>query len=127
MAEMDGISAAADPFYQEFLHPQGVFRHANAVLADHAGDALELSLKRRHTLGPFQRPDIAALERVLPHLRAAARVARATLDADARGMTDLLARRGTAILELDGCGRLRPGPRQISRRPPVRSAFGTDA
>ncbi|MGC8731685.1 MAG: helix-turn-helix transcriptional regulator [Halothiobacillaceae bacterium] len=101
---------AADPFYQDFLRPRGVFWHANAILADNAGDCLELSLKRRHRLGPYDRRDALLLDRTLHDLRAAARIARATLDARAEGMASLLAQRGRHVIELDGAGRPRPGP-----------------
>lgn len=101
---------ATDPYYQDFLRPQGVFWHANAILADSSGDCLELSLKRRHRLDAYQRSDALLLDKVLPDLRAAARIARANLDARAEGMASLLALRGCWTIELDGAGRPRPGP-----------------
>jgi DNA-binding CsgD family transcriptional regulator len=100
---------ARDPFYQEFLRPNGVFWHANTVLAPGADEYVELSLKRRIELGPYQPADRAMLDSVLPELHAAARIAKGVLDAEARGMAWLLGRRGGPIIELDWKGRVLPG------------------
>ncbi len=100
---------ARDPFYQEFLRPNGVFWHANTVLAPGPDEYVELSLKRRFDLGPYQPADRAMLDAALPELHAAARIAKGILDAEARGMTWLLGRRGTPIVELDHRGRVLPG------------------
>src|SRR5262249_34540489 len=69
-AEIDGA-----PFYQEFLRPVGFGWHATTCLADGA-DPVTLSLKRRASAGPFEQSDIAAIDKVLPHLRGAAVAAR---------------------------------------------------
>jgi hypothetical protein len=100
---------ARDPFYQEFLRPAGVFWHANVVLAAGGGEHVEISLKRRIELGPYQPGDVAALDVALPELRAAARIAKGMLDAETRGMGRLLSHRGQAIIELDGRGRVMSG------------------
>ncbi|MDQ7247572.1 helix-turn-helix transcriptional regulator [Dongia sedimenti] len=100
---------ARDPYYQEFLRPNGVFWHANTVLALGSDEYVELSLKRRIELGPYQPADRAVLDSVLPELHAVARIAKGVLDAEARGMTWLLGRRGGAIIELDSHGRVLPG------------------
>lgn len=109
--DQDDYSAeelARDPFYQEFLRPIGVFWHANAVLAPGTDEYVELSLKRRIELGPFQADERAMLDSVLPELHAVARIAKGVLDAEARGMTWMLRRRGGAIIELDAWGRVLP-------------------
>jgi DNA-binding CsgD family transcriptional regulator len=100
---------AHDPFYQEFLRPHGVFWHANTVLAPGPDEYVELSLKRRVELGPYQPADRSMLDSVLPELHAAARIAKGVLDAEARGMTWLLGRHGGPIVELDYRGRVLPG------------------
>jgi DNA-binding CsgD family transcriptional regulator len=100
---------ARDPFYQEFLRPNGVFWHANTILAPGSDEYVELSLKRRFDLGPYQPADKAMLDLVLPELHAAARIAKAVLDAEARGMAWLLGRRGAPIVELDHRGRVLSG------------------
>lgn len=100
---------ARDPYYQEFLRPNGVFWHANTVLALGSDEYVELSLKRRIELGPYQPADRAVLDGVLPELHAVARIAKGVLDAEARGMSWLLGRRGGSIIELDSHGRVLPG------------------
>jgi len=100
---------ARDPYYQEFLRPHGVFWHANTILAPGPDEYIELSLKRRVDLGPYQPADKLALNSVLPELHAAARIAKGVLDAEARGMAWLLGRRGDPIIELDHRGRVLPG------------------
>jgi DNA-binding CsgD family transcriptional regulator len=100
---------ARDPYYQEFLRPNGVFWHANTVLALGADEYVELSLKRRLESGPYQPGDRGLLDNVLPELHAVARMAKGVLDAEARGMSWLLGRRGGAIIELDSHGRVLPG------------------
>ena len=100
---------ARDPYYQEFLRPKGVFWHANTILALGSDEYVELSLKRRVEFGPYEPPDRIMLNSVLPELHAFARIAKGVLDAEARGMSWQLGRRGGAIIELDSRGRVLPG------------------
>jgi DNA-binding CsgD family transcriptional regulator len=100
---------ARDPYYQEFLRPKGVFWHANTILALGSGDYVELSLKRRIEFGPYDPGDRTMLDSVLPELHAVARIAKGVLDAEVRGMSWLLGRRGGAIIELDSAGHVLPG------------------
>jgi DNA-binding CsgD family transcriptional regulator len=104
---------ARDPYYQEFLRPAGYFWHANLPLTLGRDEFVELSLKRLHKAGPYQREDAALLDAVVPDLLAAARIAKYTLDAQARGMARLLAQRGAPVFELDSWGRA------LSRHPGV--------
>jgi DNA-binding CsgD family transcriptional regulator len=97
---------AHDPFYQEFLRPVGFFWHANVALTLGCDELVELSLKRRLEAGPYQRADAASLDAVVPDLLVAARLAKYTLDAEARGMARLLQQRGAPVLELDAWGRV---------------------
>ena len=53
---------AQDPFYQEFLRPNGVFWHANVVMTSGRDEYVELSLKRRIERGPYQPEDVAVLD-----------------------------------------------------------------
>lgn len=94
-----------DPFYQEFLRPAGVFWHANAVLGASRGEHVELSFKRRTREGPYSRGDAAVLDAMLPELRAASRITRQMLDAEARGIAHVLKNRGLLTIELDRRGR----------------------
>lgn len=100
---------ARDPFYQEFLRPNDLFWHANVTLAPGLDEYVELSLKRRFGLEPYQPDDRAMLNRVLSELHAVARIGKGTLDAETRGMAWLLGRRGGPIIELDSRGRVLPG------------------
>ena len=116
---------ARDPFYQEFLRPNGIFWHANAILAPGRDEYVELSLKRRFGIEPYTRADAVVLDRVLPELHAAARIAKATLDAETRGMRWLLRRRGELFFEIDSHGRVLPGqsPGELDPSSPLR-VFG---
>jgi DNA-binding CsgD family transcriptional regulator len=100
---------AHDAYYNEFLRPNGMFWHANTILAPGADEHIELSLKRRPEAGPYQPTDKSMLNSVLPELHAAARIAKGILDAEVRGMAWLLGRRGAPIIELDHRGRALPG------------------
>jgi DNA-binding CsgD family transcriptional regulator len=100
---------ARDPYYQEFLRPKGVFWHANTILALGPDEYVELSLKRRLEFGPYRPEDRVLLNSVLPELHAVARIAKGVLDAETRGMSWLLGRRGGSIIELDSHGRVLPG------------------
>lgn len=100
---------ARDPYYQEFLRANGVFWHANALLAPGRVEFVELSLKRGIERGPYQPADVVVLEQILAELHAAARIAKSTLDAEARGMTWVLRKRGELIIEIDNQGRVLPG------------------
>lgn len=113
---------ARDPYYQEFLRPKRLFWHANAVLAPGRGEYVELSLKRGIELGPYQRDDVILLDGALAELHAAARVAKATLDSEARGMKWLLRTRGELIIEIDGLGRVLAGqwPGETDTASPLR-------
>ena len=97
---------ARDPYYQEFLRPAGYFWHANLPLTLGRDEFVELSLKRRIEAGPYQRADADELDAVVPDLLVAARLAKYTLDAEARGMARLLAQRGAPVFELDSWGRV---------------------
>ena len=68
-----------DAFDGEFLRPRGFGWHAAAALSGGASP-LVLSLKRRWSLGPFQRADLERISDVLPHLRAAAYAAQTALN-----------------------------------------------
>jgi DNA-binding CsgD family transcriptional regulator len=100
---------ADDPYYQDFLRPMGIFWHGNAVLSADNGEYVELSLKRNIDLGPYRREDVVILNTALADLRAASRIAKSTLDAEVRGMTWLLRKRGELVIEIDSWGRVLPG------------------
>lgn len=98
---------ARDPFYQEFLRPEGLRWHGCARLAGAArAPQVYLSLKRRTDRGHYAPEDLGALGRTLPKLRAAAAVAAAISGAAMRGYADAVADRGVALFELDRQGRV---------------------
>ncbi|MBX3576984.1 MAG: helix-turn-helix transcriptional regulator [Rhizobiaceae bacterium] len=100
---------AADPYYQEFLRPKGVFWHANAMIFPGRDEYVELSLKRGVELGPYQPDEIAVLNRFLEDLTASARIATRVLDAEARGMRDALTKGGGFAIEIDRRGQVLRG------------------
>ena len=92
-----------DPFYVEFLRPRGFGWHAAAALV--GGDKpLVLSLKRRWSLGPFQRDELAAMSAVLPYLQSAAYAAQMALSFRSRDMLEGLQALGHGGLLLNGEG-----------------------
>jgi DNA-binding CsgD family transcriptional regulator len=97
---------ADDPFYQDFLQPNGLFWHADARLDLEDGDELAISFRRAKGAGPYRRCDARVLDSVLPELKAAVRIARRVLDAEAAGMARLLHQRGDPVFELDAWGRV---------------------
>ena len=95
-----------DPYFQEFLRPRGVLFHAKLRLWSEPDERAVLTLKRRLGLGPYERSDIAALDSIVPKLRAACRVARRVLDAKASGMVHVLRDWADLVIELGTRGRV---------------------
>lgn len=103
------VEIALDPFYQEFLRPEGFHWHGCARLTGGEGTPqIYLSLKRALDRGHYSRSDIAALDRTLPKLRLAASLAEAVFAAEAGARGRALAERGEALFEIDSQGRARP-------------------
>jgi DNA-binding CsgD family transcriptional regulator len=95
-----------DPYFQEFLRPRGVFYHAKSRLTADGDERVSISLKRLSKFGPYERPDIAALDSLLPEFQMAVRLAHRVLDAEASGMVRVLHDRGDPVFELDSWGRV---------------------
>lgn len=108
MGDFDSYTPAElerDSFYAEFLRPRGFGWHAAAALTE--GDSpLVLSLKRRWSLGPFQRGELDQMARVLPHLRAAAYAAQTALAFRSHDHLETLTAVGQGGLLLDSDGRV---------------------
>jgi DNA-binding CsgD family transcriptional regulator len=105
--DLDDFTAeelARDAYYQEFLRPEALFWHATTWLAGLEDIQIELSIKRSPDRGPFEPDEIAALDRLLPDLRGVARIARCLMDAETRGMVQMLGCRGGPVFELDSRG-----------------------
>jgi DNA-binding CsgD family transcriptional regulator/PAS domain-containing protein len=95
-----------DPFYAEFLRPRGLRWHACALIAGTPGDGVFLSLKRSPVRDPYQAEEIAALDHVLPRLRAAALIAPAMVETRAEDQAQIFQRRGEGVFHLDRQGRV---------------------
>jgi DNA-binding CsgD family transcriptional regulator len=96
---------AQDPYYQEFLAPRGYAFHAVALLAQ-TPEHLVLSLKRRERRGHYVGADLAALERVLPYLRASAGAAAAAWRAAFKSQLSAFESIGLGAILLDRRGRV---------------------
>jgi len=95
-----------DAYFQEYLRPRGVFYHAKARLIAENDERISLSLKRSAKFGPYRTTEIAELDRLIPELEMAVRIARRVLDAEAAGMTRVLRDRGDPVFEVDAWGRV---------------------
>lgn len=98
---------SGDPYYQEFLRPQGLFWHASARLAAYATDELWIGFKRELRSGSYEREDIRTLDQALINIKAAVRCARGLLDAETKGAVRLLHHRGDPVFEFDERGHVR--------------------
>lgn len=96
---------AHDAYYQEFLAPLDVRWHATAELPG-LDERLVISFKRSARQGPFERDDIGTLNRVLPHLRAAARQAAILTRSHFEGELEAFSRLHRGALWLDENGRI---------------------
>ncbi len=92
------------PFYQEFLRPVGFGWHAVACLCDGPSEIV-LSLKRRYRRGAFEGHELAGMNKVLPHLRAAAGAARQAWTMALDDQLATMARFGHGGILLDQRGR----------------------
>jgi DNA-binding CsgD family transcriptional regulator len=95
---------ARDAYYQEFLRPVGVGWHAAARLPGVDGDNVVISFKRSPQRGLFDHADVARLNALLPHFRAAARqaavIARSRFDGELAAFDRL--HRGAMLLDASG-------------------------
>ena len=91
---------ARDPYYQEFLGPNGF--GWNAVAALH-GD-LMISVKRAFSRGPYDGAELQEMNAVLPWLRSISRAACITWDANFLGQLSAFERlrRGAVLLDAKG-------------------------
>lgn len=96
---------AHDAYYQEFLAPLDVRWHATAELPG-LDERLVISFKRSARQGPFERDDINTLNRVLPHLRSAARQAAIVMRSHFEGELEAFSRLHRGALLLDEHGRI---------------------
>ena len=93
---------AAEPYYQEFLRPNGFGWNAIAALQ---GD-LMLSVKRAYCRGPYEGSDLQAMNAVLPWLRSVSRSARMTWASNFNGQLDAFERLHRGAIMLDSKARV---------------------
>lgn len=93
---------AREPFYQDFLIPRGFGWNAAAAL----GGGLLLSLKRDLKRGPYEEGELAALNKALPGLRAASRVAGMAWRSTLSSQLSLLERIDRGAILIDAQGRV---------------------
>jgi DNA-binding CsgD family transcriptional regulator len=62
---------ARDPFEHEYVRPNGFSAFCGAVLAQAPGLTLPVSIERSIGQGPFMRDEVAAMNKLFAHLRAA--------------------------------------------------------
>ena len=94
------------PLYAEFLTPMGFSWFAGTVLGESGGALLHLSLQRRSTNEPFSPDDLARLQRDLPHVKRAARLAARSRLSYAEGLIDTLERFASGAVLIDRLGRV---------------------
>ena len=105
--DYDSGDMARDQYYQDYLRPLGLFWHANARLKTEGSDEVAVGFKRELKSGPYEEADKAALDLLLPHVRACARITECVFDAETRGLVRGLHRGGRPVLEFDAWGRVR--------------------
>lgn len=96
-----------DPFYQEFLRPEGLQWHCCVRLIG-SGDAprVYLSLKRAADRKPYAPGEVRVLNQALAQLRAAAASAQGVFQALGRERARLLSGENCAVIELAANGRI---------------------
>jgi len=66
---------ARDPFHQEFIVPSGFSSFAGTILSKAPGLMMSVSIYRKPTQDPYEKDEIALINRLTAHLRAASTVA----------------------------------------------------
>ena len=94
------------PFHAEFVSRFDLRSFAGLLLAPAGSSGVILSVERRTDQGPFEDCEVAALERIVPHLQRAGHLALLVADARSQGMLDAIETMNGAGLLLDGAGRI---------------------
>ncbi len=94
------------PFYTEFLGPLGFRWFAGARLAKSNGNTIILSVERKARDEAFSRGELAAIDRILPHLRRASEMAMRFGLVRAEGRLDALATMKCGGILIDFLGRV---------------------
>jgi DNA-binding CsgD family transcriptional regulator len=101
-AHFSAAEIEREPYYRDFLRPNGF--GWNAVAALQGG--LMLSLKRAHRRGEYEGADLAALNAALPLLRGTSRMASLVWRSRFEGHLSAFARLGRGALLVDARGRV---------------------
>lgn len=97
---------AADRFYQEFLHQNGLGHAVGTLIENPNGDTILLSLERSRTAGPVPRAIVEDLDAIRPHLARSTIISARLGFERAYSRTEILQALGLAGGALDSCGRL---------------------
>src|SRR5581483_6272081 len=95
---------ARDPFHQEFIVPCGFSSFAGMILANRDGLMMTVSIYRNPAQGAFQASEIATINQVAEHLRAASETAIRLGMESTKRLVDTLARarHPVAVVRRDG-------------------------
>jgi DNA-binding CsgD family transcriptional regulator len=94
------------PFYTDFLEPTGFQWFAGTLLTDVGASQITLSIHRKAGRNPFLQNDLARIQRDLPHVKRAARLASKARMSYAEGLVDSLERMTCGAILIDWLGRV---------------------
>jgi DNA-binding CsgD family transcriptional regulator len=94
------------PFYSDFLESLGFRWFAGSLLAEGGGSQITLSIHRKADRDPFVQADLARIQRDLPHVKRAARLAAKSRMSYAEGLVDSLERLTCGAILIDWLGRV---------------------
>lgn len=94
------------PFYTDFLEPLGFQWFAGALLTEVGASQITLSVHRKAGRDPFLQGDLARIQRDLPHVKRAARLASKARMSYAEGLVDSLERVTCGAILIDWLGRV---------------------
>ncbi|MBJ6124933.1 helix-turn-helix transcriptional regulator [Microvirga sp. BT325] len=94
------------PFYRDFLDSMGFNWFAGGLLAEGGGSQITLSVHRKAGRDPFLQADLARIQRDLPHVKRAARLAAKARISYAEGLVDSLERLACGAILIDWLGRV---------------------
>lgn len=94
------------PFYRDFLDSLGFGWFAGGLLSEGGGSQVTLSVHRKAGRDPFLQADLARIQRDLPHVKRAARLASKARMSYAEGLIDSLERLACGAILIDWLGRV---------------------
>ncbi|MBB3019581.1 DNA-binding CsgD family transcriptional regulator/PAS domain-containing protein [Microvirga lupini] len=94
------------PFYHDFIGATGFQWFAGALLTDMGASQITLSIHRKAGRDPFLSGDLSRIQRDLPHVKRAARLASKARMSYAEGLVDSLERMTCGAILIDWLGRV---------------------